>query len=97
MATFPPDRRSPMIPEPITVASRKAVPRNSAPRRFRSGESIAVPRLNHVRPISRSLSCKEILSSERKGRLIKMLMRWLSMRIVSANARRRCGFGTLDQ
>src|SRR6185312_10233930 len=30
MATFPPASRSPMIPEPITAASRNAVPRNSA-------------------------------------------------------------------
>src|SRR5277367_664388 len=30
MATFPPDNLSPMIPEPITVARRNAVPRASA-------------------------------------------------------------------
>jgi hypothetical protein len=30
MATFPPASRSAMIPEPTTVASRKAVPMNSA-------------------------------------------------------------------
>lgn len=30
MATFPPDRRSPIIPDPTTAASSKAVPRASA-------------------------------------------------------------------
>src|SRR5580698_7985707 len=30
MATFPPARRSPMIPDPTTAARRNAVPRNSA-------------------------------------------------------------------
>src|SRR5215218_8968325 len=29
IATFPPARRSPMIPEPMTMASSSAVPRNS--------------------------------------------------------------------
>ena len=30
MATFPPARRSPMMPDPTTVASKSAVPRPSA-------------------------------------------------------------------
>src|SRR6267142_1090376 len=34
-ATLPPASRSPMIPEPITAVTRKAVPMNSAVARFR--------------------------------------------------------------
>ena len=34
MATLPPASRSPMMPDPMTVASSMAVPMNSAPRRW---------------------------------------------------------------
>src|SRR5262252_3667120 len=37
IATFPPDRRSPMMPEPTTAASRKAVPTVSATARLNNG------------------------------------------------------------
>src|ERR1700686_1804108 len=39
-ATFPPARRSPMMPDPMTVASKSVVPRPSAPNlRMRSGRA----------------------------------------------------------
>ena len=42
-ARLPPARRSAMMPEPITVARRKAVPRNSAASRCESRVSILMP------------------------------------------------------
>src|SRR5579872_286048 len=41
MATFPPQRRSPMIPEPTTVASKSPVPKASATTRRRSSTAAA--------------------------------------------------------
>ena len=38
MAWFPPARRSAMMPDPTTVATRMAVPRASARRRRESGD-----------------------------------------------------------
>src|SRR5205085_5546571 len=49
MASFPPDRCSAMIPEPITVANRKKAPTPSAARRLGSeAGSVKILRLQEV-------------------------------------------------
>src|SRR5882672_8963364 len=51
MAMFPPDRRSAMMPEPITTASNNAVPRSSANSRCRTVLSAPLASSNFVQAL----------------------------------------------
>ncbi len=89
MATFPPARFSPMMPEPITMASSSAVPRASAAnRRGRSKDWSGGSKLGSgtvQMPCSGLAMSATCFWSERRSnpdifRLAKALMRLLSIR-----------------
>ena len=82
-AVLPPASFAPITPQPMTVASKKAVPRPSASsRRDQEGAGIQVTtRLLDVdpsmRPMSRNFAVSASWPDERMGRLVRSEIRFL--------------------
>src|SRR5882672_8908082 len=71
MATFPPARRSAMIPEPTTVARSSAVPTNSATARFGSEGGVTDSVISAAAPLpALATILPEVVGERAKGAVI---------------------------